>query len=228
MYEKYPSRPAAAEAAADLLEASLRRRLGEEDDATLVLSGGSTPGPTMAALAARTLPFDRVHVLPSDERWVPADHADSNARLIRETFLSGGNAQDASLVSFYAEDREPRAQAALLGERLKALPFPFAAALLGMGEDGHFASLFPDAPNLEDALDVDGDDLVVAVTTAASEHARISLTLAALSRSDEIVLLIFGEEKRAVIDEASRTTDRYPVSALLRQKRAPLRILWAA
>ena len=96
-----------------------------------------------------------------------------------------------------------------------------------MGADGHFASLFPDAENLAEGLDADGSSLCIPVSTDASPHPRISLTLAALSRSDEIVLLFFGDDKLAVYKEAKKQTNGYPVSRLLRQKRAPVHVYWA-
>ena len=96
-----------------------------------------------------------------------------------------------------------------------------------MGTDGHFASLFPDAENLAEGLDLESRTLCLPVKTAASPHARISLTLAALSRSDEIVLLFFGDEKRVIYDKAKAGNARYPVTRLLRQKRAPVYVYWA-
>ena len=104
---------------------------------------------------------------------------------------------------------------------------PFAGALLGMGTDGHFASLFPDAENLDDGLDPEFATLCIPVRTTASPYPRISLTLSALSRSDEIVLLIFGEEKWQVLQDALSSAKTYPVSRLLTQERAPVQVCWA-
>ena len=226
MIDQFETREAAAEASADLLAAALRRRLGAGDEASLVVAGGSTPGPALRALGSRQLSWERVHVMPSDERWVSDEHEDSNAAMIRDTLLAA--APDTRLTSLYAEDAQVDDHVDVLDAELRLLPFPFAAALLGMGEDGHFASLFPDADNLETGLDVDAGRIALAVRTAASPHPRISLTLAALSRSDLIVLLIFGAAKLNVVNAALEQPERYPVGALLRQKRAPVRIVWAA
>lgn len=228
MIESYDSRELASEAAAACLTKNLTRRLAEGGEATLVLSGGTTPGGTMRELAAADLPWDRIHVVLSDERWVPADDPDSNERLVRTELMASGAPANAELLSLFDAELTPAERARSLGPDLKSLPFPFATALLGMGEDGHFASLFPDACNLDDGLDVDGDELAIAVSTEASPHPRISLTLAALSRCDEIVLLAFGDAKRKVLAAILDGADDYPVSALVRQKRAPVRILWAA
>ena len=172
------------------------------------------------------LPWSDVHVILGDERWVPPAHEDSNERLVRETLLAG-EAQDARLLPVYRPDRTIEKRCSEIGEELLQAPFPFACALLGMGEDGHFASLFPDAENLREGLNVDARKLCIPVQTAASPHPRVSLTLSALSRSDEIVLLIFGAAKREVYEAARTSTNGTPVSHLLRQKRAPVHVCWA-
>lgn len=226
MLEEFKSREAASQAAADAMEGALQRRLAGDADATLVVSGGSTPRQTFDILATRDLPWSRVHVVPSDERCVPSDHADSNERLLRETLLNGA-AAESRFQPLSADGPDPAENAAELDAAVRGLPFPFACSLLGMGEDGHFASLFPDARNLEDGLDVDSTQLVLPIETASSPHPRMTLTLAALSRSDTIVLLIFGDAKRKLIDAASQSNDGLPIAYLLRQKRAPLQIIWA-
>jgi 6-phosphogluconolactonase len=157
---------------------------------------------------------------------VPPEHEDSNEKLVRETLLVG-EAQDASLLPVYRPDVTIQERCSEISEELLQAPFPFACALLGMGEDGHFASLFPDAENLQEGLDVDSRQLCVPVQTAASPYPRVSLTLSALSRSDEIVLLIFGDAKRDVYETAKTSTNGNPVSHLLRQKRAPVHVYWA-
>jgi 6-phosphogluconolactonase len=222
----FDTREQASQAAAERIATVLSHRLDQQKAASLVVSGGTTPVDCYAALSETDLDWRRVGVLPSDDRWVPADHADSNEKLIRETLLVG-KASDAELLTFYADDVTVEEQAALLDEDIRFVPFPFACSLLGMGADGHFASLFPDAENLEVGLDLESTTLCLPVRTAASPHARISLTLAALSRSDEIILLIFGDEKRAVYDRARDGDEQYPVSRLLRQKRAPVHLYWA-
>jgi len=226
MHDSYTDREAASAAVTDLIVAAVERRLAAADEASIVISGGSTPQRTFELLAGRDVDWGRLHVTLSDERWVAPDHADSNEAMIRGQLLTGA----ASAVTFhplYAEDTSPEARAEALGEGLRQMPFPFACSLLGMGEDGHFASLFPDADNLEAGLDVDSTTLAIPVTTAASPHPRISLTLAALSRSDSIVLLIFGEKKLAVLEQALADPGAYPVGELLRQKRAPVKVVWA-
>lgn len=226
MEDFFETREAASVAAAARIHAALTHRLSQQKGASLVVSGGTTPGRCLEELAHLATEWDRVHVLLSDERWVPADDDNSNERLVRETLLVNGAAV-ARFQPAYSANEDVGARCISLETEIRALPFPFACSLLGMGADGHFASLFPDAENLSEGLDVDSDKLCIPVSTAASPHPRISLTLAALSRSDEIVLLFFGDEKRAVYEDAKRQANGYPVSRLLRQKRAPVHVYWA-
>lgn len=226
MYEEFADREQASQAAADLIEHNLKRRLAQHPEATLIVSGGGTPGRCLEMLASRDLPWERLHVTLSDERWVPADSPDSNEYMLRQTLLQGA-AIRARFFPLYREKETIEASCELVDERLRQLPLPFACTLLGMGEDGHFASLFPDADNLSEGLEVDNQHLCLPVRTAAGKQPRLSLTLTALSRSDDVVLLIYGDAKRKVFNEASEFPDKYPVSRLLRQKRAPVHVFWA-
>ena len=177
-----------------------------------------------AQLSTQDIDWHRVDILASDDRWVPPDHEDSNEKLIRDKLLVG-EAAAADFMPYYASNTsiEDRCEE-LNGDIHRA---PFACSLLGMGADGHFASLFPDADNLSSGLDLESSDLCLPIKTQASPHMRISMTLAALSTSDEIVLLIFGEDKRVVFEEAKDGNDLFPVRRLLLQKRAPIHTYWA-
>ena len=222
----FNSREEASLAAAERINSALARRLAAQNAASLIVSGGSTPGRCFEALAGADLDWGRVHVLLSDERWVPPSDDASNEKLVRNTLLQD-KAADATLWPLYAPGTDIAGHCVELGKTIRTLPIPFACCLLGMGEDGHFASLFPDADNLAQGLDYEGPDLCLPVTTAASPHPRVSLTLTALSRSDEIVLLVFGEKKREVYEEAKSSGNTYPVAHLIKQKRAPVSVIWA-
>ena len=221
---RFDSREAASAAAATRIAELLENRLEHHPRASLVVSGGSSPLDCFSALASTPLDWERVEVLLSDERWVPPDHEESNEKLAREALLVDA-ASAATLKPVYAEGMTPAERCDDLQDPLPVLPF--SCSLVGMGADGHFASLFPDADNLDFGLDVDSGRLYVPVATDASPHPRVSMTLAAISRSDEVVLLFFGEEKLAVYETAKATANTYPVAQLLRQKRAPVRVFWA-
>lgn len=220
----FDTRLEASTAAAARMAELLGHRLDNDIAASLVVSGGTSPQQCLAALATMPLDWQRVKVALSDERWVPPDHEDSNEKLARETLLVN-QAASATLLPVYAAGVSPEERCDELQDVLTVLPF--SCALIGMGVDGHFASLFPDAEQLELGLDVECRRLYIPVATAASPHPRISMSLAGISRSDEIVLLFFGEEKLVVYEKSKESADAYPLSQLLRQKRAPVRVFWA-
>ena len=227
-FRSFESRADASVAAAELLASLIRKALTSTPaaQASLVVSGGTTPGPCFDLLSAEQLDWSRVTVLPSDERWVAADHPDSNERLIRERLLRG-RAAEGKVLSFFRADVDAAQAPSLIERDLSALTQPFSATLLGMGEDGHFASLFPDFDGLPGALDPHGMAACVMVQTAGSPHLRISLTLSTLLNAEHTLLLIFGEAKRAVFESAYAGGSAYPVEALLHQSRHPLTVIWA-
>ncbi len=224
----FESRSAAASAASDLLAALIRKGLATDPaaQASLVVSGGSTPGPCFDHLSAEVLDWSRVIVVPSDERWVPDNDPDSNEGLIKRRLLQD-QAGAARVLSLYRSGIEAVQAPLLIEPDLMNLSQPFSAALLGMGEDGHFASLFPDFDGLQSALDPESQVACTMVQTAGSPHLRISLTLSALLNCVHTVLLIYGEAKRSVFESAYRGGSAYPVEALLHHARAPLTVMWA-
>ena len=215
---RFDSRDEASAKAAARIAELLKYRLDHQPRASFVVSGGSSPLDCFRALAGSPLDWDRVDVLLSDERWVSPDHEDSNEKLAREALLVDA-ASAASLRPVYAQGVTPEQRCNELQDPLPVLPF--SCSLIGMGADGHFASLFPDADNLDLGLDVECGRLYVPVATAASPHPRISMTLAGISRSDEIVLLFFGEEKLAVYERARADSNGFPVSDLQPLPRHP-------
>jgi len=225
-FHKYESRADAAIAAGKRMINALHRRLETDDSAAIVVSGGTTPAPVYSYMAHKQLDWHRVHVLLSDERWVPADHPDSNEKMLRDA-LSRSRASYAKIAHYFDAAGSLDDRCVRLESEFAALPLPFASALLGMGEDGHFASLFPDAANLQSSLDLQSTRTYVPVDTASSPHRRLSMTLPALLHSDEILLLISGAEKRAVLEQAAEPASDLPIAHLLRQLRAPVDVYWA-
>ncbi len=223
----FANRIEASRAAAEFIVERLRERLAETDSAALIVSGGSSPVRCFERLAAASLEWPRVRVLMSDERWVPADSDDSNEKFVR-THLLQRNAAAAVLLPVYAAGRTPAERCAELDAELAAIARPYACALLGMGNDGHFASLFPDAANLAPGLDLDTAPGYIPVSTATSSHPRVSMTLSTVVASNAVILLIFGGDKRDVYEAAAAGENNYPVTALLRQQRLPVQVFWAA
>jgi 6-phosphogluconolactonase len=227
-FRSFENRSAASKTAADFLASQLRTGLAKATNAqvSLVVSGGSTPGPCFDHLSTEVLDWSRVTVLPSDERWVPGDHPDSNEGLIRRRLLQA-QAGQGKVLPFFREGIKAEQASRMIERDLQELNLPFNAVLLGMGEDGHFASLFPDFADLPDALDPHGKARCIMVQTAGSPYLRISLTLSALHDAEGFVLLIFGEAKRTVFNAAMGGGSDYPIESMLHYVNTPLTVMWA-
>jgi len=200
----------------------------EARQASLLLSGGSTPGPVYEKLSNENLPWDKVEIGLVDERWVEADDAGSNAALIRRTLLQN-RAEHAAFTPMKTEHNT-----AQLGQRAvevdyKPLLTENSLAVLGMGTDGHVCSWFPDSQGLESAVDPEIINMVQAITAKKSNVTgnyleRMTLTLSALMRCKSVLLLITGEEKRQLFE--SRTPD-LPISHLINADNIDLTVLHA-
>lgn len=215
MIEMFPTGAALAEVAADAITDRLAEALRVQGRAGLVATGGRSPGPIYDRLSATAaVDWARVVVTLSDERCVPPDDPASNARLVRERLLKGLAAK-AHLLPLWPEPK-PAVPAGLS---------PFDAVMLGMGEDGHIASLIPGDPDLEAAMTTADLTRLVPGGLGKPPVARITLTLSALLNARAIFLLIAGEAKRGVIERALAGED-LPVGRLISQSKAPIRILW--
>ena len=214
----------AAEAAAEAIVG----RLSPAGPKHLVVTGGRSPAPVYDRLAKTDLDWPRVTITLSDDRFVDPTSPDSNERLVRERLLRD-RAAGAKFVPLKGRGPAPRVDAARAEPAIRAL-LPFDAVLLGMGKDGHIASLFPGARGLADALDPARDQLVIGVAKAglAPYVPRISLTAAALFDAGLVILLTSGHEKQALLERVeTEASFAPPVAALLRQTKAPVRVLWS-
>lgn len=205
----------------------LAAAIDERGEATLALSGGSTPRGVLRELGRADLDWQRVATTLVDERWVDASHEDSNERMVRET-LFGAAASAASFVPLVVPGMSAEAARAEVESRLERFA-TFDAMMLGMGGDGHFASLFPGSAALEEGLDRDGVHSCIAVDPPAAPHARMSMTLPRILETRRLILHITGQDKRAVLERARRERDplRLPIAALLDVTAPALEIYWA-
>jgi len=197
----------------------LREGLSTRGRALLIVSGGSTPLPFLDALAQLELAWSQVTVTLADERWLPPDHVDSNERLVRAHLLQGPAAQ-ATFVPMYTGEATPTQAQGPLETSLAALPWPADAVVLGMGSDGHTASLFPHAPELPAALDASRLERCLAVAAPPLPNVpvpRISLSRRALLDARALVIHITGQGKWALLQQAQQTG---PIEAL------PIRLAW--
>jgi len=187
-------------ALSDTVVSKLAQTLDSRAHASLVVSGGSTPKGLFALLSEATLDWARVTVVLADERWVEADHDDANRRMVRESLLRG-TASEATFISL--ADAYPDTHAALHDvERALADIDQFDVVILGMGLDGHTASLFPCSLELQEGLTTAAAALVTQPTTAP--HKRISLSRKRLLATHYGALHIVGNEKKKVLVDAQK------------------------
>ena len=214
---------ALSEKVAALLAVSIE----EKGSASLVVSGGRTPMGFFHLLSQQVLDWSKVTVLLADERWVDADHADSNEKLVRDNLLINEASQATYLAlknsAEQAVDGEAECESAL------AELDTFTVLILGMGDDGHTASLFPGSEALADGLDMNSGRSCIAVTPLHAPHQRMSLTLPRLLNSQQIVIHISGPSKQEVLQQAQAGDDvmELPIRSILQQQQAPLSIYWA-
>ena len=216
--------PDGASAAADIaarIAAILSGAVAERGVASIALSGGRSPRPVLEALSTADIDWGKVVVTLVDERWVSPDSADSNERLVRETLLTGAAAR-ARFVPMKNEAADAYAGQAACAAAFAALPWPLDIVLLGMGDDGHTASLFPDGAELAQGLT--GSERVIAATPPAAPHQRMTLTATAILQSRHILLQISGGAKKAVYDRAlaGGPVEDLPIRLALLQDATPV------
>ncbi|WP_304640623.1 6-phosphogluconolactonase [Pseudomonas sp.] len=212
-FDDAPSAEAHADALARRVAGALRAVLDARGSATLALSGGRSPEGFLKRLDRETLDWSKVTVTLVDERWVPPDHPDSNEGMVRRCLpVALANARWIPL--YRGQDPE---QDALQAERMLGGLMPVDVLVLGMGPDGHTASLFPGMPGLEEALPVKAPELVRAIPPDGERKARITMTGRALHQAKLLLLQINGEEKREVLRRAfSASPLELPIAEFLR------------
>ena len=213
----------AAQVLAEDLAAAMRDAIAARDQAVIAVSGGRTPKQVFEHLRQSELDWRRVTLTLIDERWVPPDHPESNERLVR-SYLLQGPAAAATFVPLYNGADSPESGQAGCEAAVQKLAMPFDAVYLGMGSDGHFASLFPGDPAVETR-----DGLCVAVPGTESRLPRMSLTAPVILDARKIFLLFSGEEKLQKYREAQKPGPYrdIPLRLVLHQERTPVEVLFA-
>ncbi len=212
-FKEYPDRELMMIDLAGVVASELEDALHHQDRATLVVPGGTTPGPMFDDLCAVHMDWDRVDVMLSDERWLPEDHDRSNTRLLRERLLID-QAAAARYVPLYAKADTPEDVLAEL-ESVILPTLPISVLVLGMGADMHTASIFPGADNLNKALDAHAPILVPMRAPGAPEP-RITLSARVLDQALSKHIVITGAEKRDALEKAQKlSASEAPIRTVL-------------
>ena len=191
----------------------LSRAIAERDAASLIVSGGSSPLAIFKALTAMKIDWTKVTISLVDDRDVPADHTDSNELLLQTHLLKG----EIASTNFISLARDP--------DKVAMIARPFDVMLLGMGTDGHFASLFPDMISDEAAFGLGAAPTILRTGIKGSPaHPRVTMNLAMILQSSHIYLLVNGAAKTAVFADAQHNHN-LPIAALLQQKITNIEII---
>ncbi|HSG94360.1 MAG TPA: 6-phosphogluconolactonase [Afifellaceae bacterium] len=223
----FADRETLAVALVDTVAARLRAAIDERGEASIAVSGGSTPERFFDVLSRADLNWGKVGVTLVDERWVPPDHERSNGRLVAGKLLTN-RAAAARFIPLYCDAARPDDGMASLLAALATLPMPFDVAVLGMGTDGHTASFFPGGDHLAEALDPGNPALLTAMSAPGAGEPRLTLTLPPILASGLIALHIEGEDKKIVLAQAlaDGPVENMPVRAVLRSGQ-PVTVFWA-
>jgi 6-phosphogluconolactonase len=225
---EYDSLDELADAVAGDVGFIIESALDARGSALIALPGGKTPLPIYQKLAEAELPWKKVTIIPTDDRLVPLDSEQSNIRAIAQTFLPTG--ARVFPISTGIDDYKLAGGAA--DARLQDLPWPPDLVWLGMGEDGHTASIFA-GPDLQDALDAPKARRAVGVMPdpmpADAPVARVTLTRASILAARTVTIVITGQKKRDLLEQAiaDGQSSKLPIGRVLAEAEQPIDIHWA-
>ncbi|OCG39575.1 6-phosphogluconolactonase [Gilliamella sp. Fer1-1] len=207
----------------------LKQAIEQKGHASIAVSGGKTPIPLFALLSQQDMEWSRVFITLVDDRWVDNTDDASNEKLVIAHLLQN-NAKVANFVGLKNNCDNPFNGAEITEKMLDKIPMPFDVIILGMGEDGHTASLFPGAANLATGLDMKSGRKVVGMTPLTAPLDRITLTLPTILNSKNIYLHLVGESKMHVLEQAEKGNDvnQMPIRAILQQDKVNVTAFWAA
>jgi len=213
---------------AEQLAATLRAAIEARGLASLVVSGGKSPVRLFEILRTQELDWTRVCIALADERWVAPEDPSSNEHLVRSKLLQD-RAAHARFLGLKNGAPTPDLGAVSAWETFARVPRPFDTVVLGMGDDGHTASLFPRSPNLPSALNRYAAAGCIGMWSPTAPNARLSLNLTALLDARRVVVFIAGEAKWRTYTAACAegAVEDMPVRAVLRQSSTPVDVMWA-
>ncbi|OCG23926.1 6-phosphogluconolactonase [Gilliamella sp. wkB108] len=206
----------------------LKQAIEQKGHASLAVSGGNTPIPLFTLLSQQDLDWNQVFITLVDDRWVDDTNDASNEKLVM-TYLLQNKAKLANFIGLKNSCDNPFDGSAITDEILTTkMPLPFDVLILGMGEDGHTASLFPGASNLAAGLDMKSGKKVVGMTPLTAPLDRITLTLPTILDSNNIYLHLIGQSKLNVLEQAKKGNNvtKMPIRAILKQEKVNVLGFW--
>jgi len=225
---EYDSADEMADAVAGDVGFIIESALDARGASLVALPGGETPKPIFKALAAKKMPWKQVTIIPTDERLVPMDDRRSNIRGIAQTFIPAG----ARVIPITGDIADYKLAGNSADARLQDLPWPPDLVWLGMGEDGHTASLFL-GPDLQGALDAPKARRAIGVMPDPMPEdapvARVTLTRSAILSARTILITITGNKKRELLEGAIEDgqSSKLPIGRVLAEAEQPIDIHWA-
>ena len=228
-WQEYADAASAAQALAESVADALQHTLTKQAHAVLAVSGGRSPIAFFEALSQIELDWAKVGITLVDERIVPVQHADSNTNLVRQYLL-----QNKAAVATWLPMIDPQADEAALADTQQAVAFALThyrqpdVLVLGMGNDGHTASLFPQAPQFADGVSPNYPAALLHTTPMTAPHERISMTLAAIEQTAFVYLAIGGAEKQTVFQQAAASINpQLPISYVLNSEKVVCHVYFA-
>ena len=215
-FSEYRERDALMTNLALLVADQIQQVLGQKGRVTLALPGGSTPKPFFDKLSHIDLNWEKVVVIPTDERFVPETDTLSNFSFIKNN-LKKNYARGIKIINLIKPDHSLEKLVSIVSEHLK-LVLPIDICVLGMGLDMHTASIFPRSDRLYEALDLDTSQILVPISSPEINEKRLTLTAKVLRESSKIHLLLTGSKKKDALDFALKSKDSWhvaPVRAVL-------------
>lgn len=225
---EFTARESLDTALSDKVASLLSDAIKANGKASIAVSGGSTPKGFFNALSQKDLPWDKVTITLADERWVNIDSDDSNTRLVHENLLQN-KAKKANF--FHLKQGEELSKETLIDLNLaaKSSLLPLDVLILGMGGDGHTASLFPCSDEISSALSLDNENALMKVVPKTAPHQRITFSFASLITSKNTFLHISSTAKKDVLEKALSGDDKFalPIRAFLNHFEVNTQVYWA-
>ena len=215
-------------ALADKVSGILQQAISQKGKASIAVSGGSTPKGFFKVLSNKNIDWDKVTITLADERWVDINSDDSNTRLVHENLLQN---KAAAAKFFHLKQGQDLCDQTLADLNIAANStlLPLDVLILGMGEDGHTASLFPCSAQIKQALDINNNNALIKVEPTTAPHQRITFSFASLSQSENTFLHLCGDNKKQVLAKAHNGDDVFdmPIRKFLQADNIDTQVYWS-